>query len=75
MKANEPLELVRLYTNCPETMTRVGTKLTLEYREALKQLLIEHIDVFAWSHEEIPGIDNKVIEYKLCVDLTVKKVR
>ncbi|KAG6732462.1 hypothetical protein I3842_01G179400 [Carya illinoinensis] len=38
-------------------------------------LLVEHRDVFAWSHEEMPDIDNKVIEHCLGVDPTHKAVR
>ncbi|XP_042974620.1 uncharacterized protein LOC122306253 [Carya illinoinensis] len=40
--------------------------------EALKQLLVEHMDIFAWSHREIPGIDNEVIEHCLGIDPTHK---
>ncbi|XP_042944676.1 uncharacterized protein LOC122278563 [Carya illinoinensis] len=43
-------------------------------REAPIQLLVEHRDIFAWSHEEMPGIDNKVIEHCLGVDPTHKAV-
>ncbi|XP_042944783.1 uncharacterized protein LOC122278664 [Carya illinoinensis] len=44
-------------------------------REALKQLLIEHMDVFAWSHEDMLGIDNNIIEHRLCVDPAHKVIR
>lgn len=45
--ANEPLEIVKLHSKCPNNTMRVGTRLPLEYQEVLKQLLIEHKDIFA----------------------------
>lgn len=74
-EANEPLELVKLHPDCPNTMTRLGTKLVLEYQEALRRLLIKHRDVFVWSHEEMLVIDNEVTEHRLCVDPTVRKIQ
>ncbi|XP_035542090.1 uncharacterized protein LOC118344798 [Juglans regia] len=73
--ANKPLELVTLHLGWLDATTRVGTRLPLDIREALKQLLVEHRDMFAWSQEDMPGIDNAVIEHRLCVDPTCKKVR
>ncbi|XP_042964601.1 uncharacterized protein LOC122298813 [Carya illinoinensis] len=67
-EVNEPLELVTLYADCPEATTRIGTQFLPADREALKQLLIEHRDIFAWNHEEMPGIDYGVIEHCLGVD-------
>lgn len=37
--------------------------------------LTEHHDIFAWSHKEIPGIDNAIIEHHLCVNPDTRKVR
>lgn len=59
----------------PERTVRVGTKMALELRQAMKRLLIEHQDVFAGSHEEMPRIDNMIIEHRLCVDPGVRKVK
>lgn len=59
-EANEPIELVMLHPNRPKTMTCVRTKLKPKCWEALKQLLIKHKDVFVWSHEEMPNIDNEI---------------
>ncbi|XP_042974738.1 uncharacterized protein LOC122306375 [Carya illinoinensis] len=68
VEANEPLELVTLYLDRPRTTTQIGTQVPSKDKEALKQMLIEHRDVFAWSHEDMLGIDNNVIEHSLCVD-------
>lgn len=44
-------------------------------RQAMKRLLVEHQDVFAWSHDGMPGINNSIIEHRLCVDPTAKKIK
>lgn len=56
-------------------MTRIGTRLSPEMQEAMKNLLVELIDVSAWSHNDILGIDNLVIEHCLCMDLESRKIR
>lgn len=47
VEPNEPSELVALDPNCPEDMVRLGTKMEQEIRQAMKQLLTEHWDVFS----------------------------
>ncbi|XP_042942693.1 uncharacterized protein LOC122276864 [Carya illinoinensis] len=59
-RSQQPLDLVALYTGRPGTTTRIKTQVPPTEREALIQLLVEHTDVFAWSHEEMTGIDNKI---------------
>ncbi|KAF5443333.1 hypothetical protein F2P56_035895 [Juglans regia] len=53
---------------------RIGTNMNLEMRQFVKCLLIEHCDVSVWSHDEMHGIDNEVIDHRLCVNPKVKKV-
>ena len=48
--------------------TRIGTTLSLEMKLMLVQFLKENLDVFAWSHEDMPGISPRVIEHKLNVN-------
>ena len=56
-------------------MTRIGTTLCPEMRTRLIQFLIENLDVFAWSHEDMPGIFPEVIQHKLYVDRERKLVQ
>ncbi|XP_040988731.1 uncharacterized protein LOC121236339 [Juglans microcarpa x Juglans regia] len=74
VEVNESLKIVQLHPNCPIAITRVSTNLPPEYREALKQLLMEHRDVFACSYEDMPAIDNLINEHSLCINLEAKKV-
>lgn len=52
-EANEPLELVALEPNHLEATTRIGTRMGSKTRQQLKQVMIKHKDVFAWSHGDI----------------------
>ena len=57
----EALETVILTENETTKMTRIGTTLYHEMRTRLIQFPKENLDVFAWSHEDMPGISPKVI--------------
>ena len=48
--------------------TRIGTTLSPEMKLMLVQFLKENLNVFAWSHEDMPGISPRVIEHKLNVN-------
>ena len=56
-------------------MIKTGTTLSPEMRTRLIRLLKENLDVFAWSHEDMLGIDPEVIQYKLNVDPERKSVQ
>ena len=55
--------------------TRIGTTLSPKMRTRLIQFLKENLDVFAWSHGDIPGISPKVIQHKLNVNPERKPVQ
>ena len=44
-------------------------------RTRLVQFLKENLNVFAWSHEDMPGISPEVIQHKLNVNLKRKPVQ
>ena len=46
-----------------------------EMRTRLIEFLKENLDVFAWSHEDMPGIFSKIIQHKLNVDPERKPVQ
>ena len=52
---------ISLDENNPERCTRVGADLERKIKEDLVQFLKKNIDVFAWSHEDMPGIDPNFI--------------
>ena len=44
-------------------------------RRRLVQFLKENLDVFAWSHDVLPGISIKIIQQKLNVDFEKKPIQ
>ena len=71
VKALEEVELVDGMTT---KTTRIGTTLSPEMRSMLVQFLKENLDVFAWSHEDMPGISPRVTKHKLNVNPKKKPV-
>ena len=71
----EALETVALVEDEITKTTRIGTTLSPEMRTRLIQFLKENLDVFAWSHEDMPGISPKVIQHKLNVNPERKPVQ
>ena len=57
----EALETVALVKDETTKTTRIGTTLSTEMRTRLIEFLKENLDVFAWSHEDMPGRSLKII--------------
>ncbi|XP_050280380.1 uncharacterized protein LOC126721382 [Quercus robur] len=71
----EMLEDVLLQEDDPEKFTRIGTCMKEKAKEDLIQFLRKSIDVFAWSHDDMPGIDPSVITHRLNVYPFFKPIR
>ena len=52
----ETLETVELVEGNANKTTKIGRILSPEMRTRLIKFLKENLDVFAWSHEDMPGI-------------------
>ncbi|XP_058220272.1 uncharacterized protein LOC131330637 [Rhododendron vialii] len=59
----------------PGKTVRMGIGLSMVARAELLQFLRKNKDAFAWSHEDIPGIDPRVISHKLNMDPTMRPVK
>ena len=70
----EALEEVELVEGKTTKTTRIKTTLSLETKSMLIQFLKDNLDIFAWNHEDMPGIPPKVIKHKLNVNLEKKPV-
>ena len=71
----EELEEISLDESRPERTTRMGTLASLLIRQAFVAFLRMNQDVFAWSHEDMPGIDPSVIVHRLNVNLASSPIR
>ncbi|KAJ9556001.1 hypothetical protein OSB04_010615 [Centaurea solstitialis] len=59
----------------PDRKVFVGATLTPDIKNSIISFLQEHSDCFAWSHEDMVGIDPNIISHKLNVDPTFKPVK
>ena len=44
---------------------RIGTTLSADERDSLLRLLRSYLDVFAWSYEDMPGLDPSIVQHHL----------
>ena len=73
-KPTEALEDVPLDESNPERFTRIRTSMEKKTKQDLIQFFRKSIYVFAWSHENMPGIDPSVITHHLNVYPSSKPV-
>ena len=71
----EGLEEVLLDDFRLEQTMRIGTLASELVRQALTTFLRKNQDVFAWSHEDMPGIDPSIIVHKLNVSPSFSPAR
>ena len=64
-KPLEEVTSISIYPNYPDCHVMIGTKLTKELRSALMEFLKKNYDLFAWSQDDVPGIDPQVVVHKL----------
>jgi hypothetical protein len=67
VEPTEKLEVIVLYNEKPDKTTNIGTKMNGRIRKVVIEFLKDNIDVFAWTHEDMPGIDPSIISHKLNV--------
>ena len=71
----EVLEDVPLDKSNSKKFTRIGTSMEMKKKQDLVYFLKKSMDVFAWSHEDMPGIDPSVITHRLNVYSSSKPMR
>ncbi|XP_028075510.1 uncharacterized protein LOC114277763 [Camellia sinensis] len=67
----EPVEeLVEVFISPadPTKTAKIGSQLSSQAKADLTALLIEHNDVFAWTHSDMPGIDPSFITHRLGIE-------
>ncbi|XP_030936445.1 uncharacterized protein LOC115961642 [Quercus lobata] len=71
----EKLETVELAEGSPPKTTQIGTNLSPRMKEEIVSFLKNNLDIFAWSHEDMPGIPASLIQHHLNVDPGKKPVQ
>ena len=56
-------------------MIQVGNTLTTSEKNALLALFTEFKEVFAWSYEDMPGIDIDIVHHCISTDPTMKPAK
>ena len=74
-ESTKVLEDIPLEEDNPEKFTRIGTSMEEKTKQDLIQFLRKSIDIFAWSNEDMPGIDPSVITHQLNVYPSSKPIR
>uniref|UniRef100_A0A2N9EM86 Reverse transcriptase n=1 Tax=Fagus sylvatica TaxID=28930 RepID=A0A2N9EM86_FAGSY len=62
----EELEIINLADEGEEPReVKIGTRCTAEQKEALIALLREFHEIFAWSYQDMPGLDTDIVVHKI----------
>ena len=61
----EETELIDLETGEGKKEVKVGTGMTAPIRQGLITLPEEYQDIFAWSYQDMPGLDLDFVQHKL----------
>ena len=69
------LETIELVEGDPTKTTQVRTSLNPKIKEEIISFLKDDLDVFTWSHEDMPSISANVIQHRLNVDPEKKLVQ
>jgi len=71
----EETQPTNLGTDDEPKMIQVGNTLTTSEKDALVALLIEFKEVFAWSYEDMLGIDIDIVRHCIPTDPTIKRIK
>uniref|UniRef100_A0A2N9GQ01 Reverse transcriptase domain-containing protein n=1 Tax=Fagus sylvatica TaxID=28930 RepID=A0A2N9GQ01_FAGSY len=72
----EELEIINLADGGEEPReVKIGTRSTTEQKEALIALLREFHEIFAWSYQDMPGLDTDIVVHKIPLKPECKPVK
>ena len=71
----EKLETIELIEGDPIKTTKVGTRLSHQTKKEIVSFLKDNLDMFSWSHKEMPGIPANIIQHHLNVNPKKKPVQ
>ncbi|KAL4324891.1 hypothetical protein GQ457_11G032970 [Hibiscus cannabinus] len=71
----EDLEVLNLGTEEERREVKIGTTITAKTRQNLIKLLQDYHDVFAWSYQDMPGLDTEIVMHRLPIKTECKPVQ
>ena len=75
VKPTEKLETISLDEGHPNRVTHIDTQANPSIRNGLICFLRNHLDIFAWSHEDMPEINPSIMNHQLNVSPSFLPVR
>ena len=75
VEPTEELEVVVLDDGKPNKTTNIRIRMDGRLRESIIKFLKGNLDVFAWTHDDMPGIDSSTICHKLNMDLSIRPIK
>ncbi|XP_017984360.1 PREDICTED: uncharacterized protein LOC108663639 [Theobroma cacao] len=61
----ELTEMINLENGEEKKEVKIDTLLSSNERQKLEKLLCEYVDVFAWSYQDMPGLNTDIVVHKL----------
>ncbi|GAU51898.1 hypothetical protein TSUD_416830, partial [Trifolium subterraneum] len=61
----EVIELINLGNEEEKKEIKIGASLEASVKERVIGLLREYVDIFAWSYQDMPGLDPEIVEHHL----------
>ncbi|KAL0445844.1 UNVERIFIED_CONTAM: hypothetical protein Slati_1712300 [Sesamum latifolium] len=71
----EELLTVELTTGDPKKVTKIGSKMTEDVRDQVVNCLRKNKDIFAWTPQDLEGIDPGFITHHLNLDPSIRPVK
>ena len=59
------METINLGTEIDKKEVKIGANLELSVKQRLIQMLRDYIQTFAWSYEDMPGLDTDIVVQRL----------
>jgi hypothetical protein len=75
VEPTEELEVIVLDDEKPHKTTSIGTKMDERLRKSMIKFLKDNLDVFAWTHDDMPVIDPTAICHKLNVNPSIRPIK
>ncbi|KAI5409969.1 hypothetical protein KIW84_055436 [Lathyrus oleraceus] len=69
----EKIELVNLGSEDDVKEVKIGSRLCPDAKKGLINLLQEYSDVFAWSYQDMPGLDSNIVEHRFDMAVKIKE--
>ena len=61
----EVVEVINLGTEEDKKEVKIGASLEATVKRRVIELLKEYADVFAWSYQDMPRLDPRIVEHRL----------